>query len=98
MKVSVAEAKAQFSEILRRAEAGEEIEVTRYGRPIVRLTPVRRGLKPGFFGAMKGEIWMAPDFGELPPEVQAAFEGPITFDPMEDASGDLGDPSADMER
>ena len=40
MRIAVAEAKAQFAELLRRAEAGEEVEITRYGRPVARLEPV----------------------------------------------------------
>lgn len=33
MQIAVAEAKAQLAELIRRVEAGEEIELTRYGRP-----------------------------------------------------------------
>ena len=36
--VPVHEAKAKFSEILRRAGDGEEIVVTRHGQPIARIT------------------------------------------------------------
>ena len=41
MKVSVSDAKAQLTELVRRAEAGEEVVLTRYDRPVVRLEPVR---------------------------------------------------------
>jgi prevent-host-death family protein len=41
MKVSVSDAKAQLTELVRRAEAGEEVILTRHGQEIVRLTPVR---------------------------------------------------------
>ena len=37
---AVAEAKARFSELLRRAEAGEEITIRRHGEPVARLVPV----------------------------------------------------------
>lgn len=37
--VPVREAKAKFSELLRAAEGGEEIVITRNGRPSVRLVP-----------------------------------------------------------
>ena len=37
MRIAVAEAKARFSELIRRAEAGEAIELTRYGRPVARI-------------------------------------------------------------
>ena len=36
---SVADAKARFSELLARAEAGEEISIRRHGRPVARLIP-----------------------------------------------------------
>lgn len=37
---AVAEAKARFSELLGRAEAGEEITIRRHGAPIAKLVPV----------------------------------------------------------
>ncbi len=41
MEVSVSEAKAQLTELVRRAEAGEDIVLTRHGRAVVRLAPVK---------------------------------------------------------
>lgn len=37
MQVSVSEAKGQLTELVRRAESGEEVVLTRRGRPAVRL-------------------------------------------------------------
>jgi prevent-host-death family protein len=37
MRVSVSDAKAQLTELVRRAEAGEEVILTRHGQPAVRL-------------------------------------------------------------
>jgi prevent-host-death family protein len=42
MDVSVSEAKGQLTELVRRAEAGEEVVLTRYGQAVVRLVAVRR--------------------------------------------------------
>jgi prevent-host-death family protein len=42
MHVSVTSAKAQLTDLVRRAEAGEEVVLTRHGQPAVRLTPVER--------------------------------------------------------
>jgi prevent-host-death family protein len=50
--VTVAEAKAGFSELLRRAELGEEIIVTRNGEPIAKIGPLRS--RSG--GFLRGEI------------------------------------------
>lgn len=38
--ISVAEAKNRLSELIVRAESGEEICVTRHGKPVARLEPV----------------------------------------------------------
>ena len=40
MKISVSEAKGQLTELVRRAEAGEEVVLTRHGHAAVRLVPV----------------------------------------------------------
>lgn len=40
MDVSVSEAKAQLTDLVRRAESGEEVVLTRHGRGVVRLVPV----------------------------------------------------------
>ncbi len=41
MRVAVTNAKAQLTELIRRAEAGEEIVLTRHGHAVVRLVPVK---------------------------------------------------------
>jgi prevent-host-death family protein len=41
MQVSVTEAKGQLTELVRRAEAGEEIILTRHGHAAVKLVPVK---------------------------------------------------------
>lgn len=42
MQVSVSDAKAQLTELVRRAEAGDEVILTRHGHAAVRLVPVAR--------------------------------------------------------
>ena len=39
--MSVTEAKGQLTELVRRAEAGEDVVLTRHGHAAVRLVPVR---------------------------------------------------------
>ena len=46
MKVSVTEAKGQLTELVRLAEAGNEVILTRHGQPVAQLTPVKRILGP----------------------------------------------------
>ncbi len=46
MNVSVSEAKGQLTELVRRAQAGEDVVLTRHGVPVVRLAPFARQLSP----------------------------------------------------
>ena len=41
MRISVTEAKGQLTDLVRRAEAGDEVVLTRHGQPAVRLVPVK---------------------------------------------------------
>jgi prevent-host-death family protein len=42
MNVAISEGKAQLTELVRRAEAGEEVVLTRHGQPVARIVPVRK--------------------------------------------------------
>jgi len=39
-QISIARAKAEFAAIVARAEAGEEVVITRNGRPVARVAPL----------------------------------------------------------
>lgn len=41
--VGAYEAKTRLSELLEKAEAGEEITITKHGAPVAKLVPVRKG-------------------------------------------------------
>lgn len=41
VQISVTDAKGQLTELVRRAEAGDEVILTRHGHAAVRLVPVR---------------------------------------------------------
>jgi prevent-host-death family protein len=41
---AVTDAKARFSELLARAESGEEIVIHRHGKPVARLVPAKPSL------------------------------------------------------
>lgn len=42
MQISVSDAKAHLTDLVRRAEAGDEIVLTRHGQPAVRLVPIKQ--------------------------------------------------------
>lgn len=73
--VNMHDAKSNLSRLVEQVLAGEEVVIAKAGVPAVRLVPVQSiqaKRKPGRF---KGKITLAPDFGETPEEVVAAFEG-----------------------
>jgi prevent-host-death family protein len=41
MRISVTDAKGQLTDLVRRAEAGDEIILTRHGQAAVRLVPIK---------------------------------------------------------
>ena len=68
------QAKTQLSKLVERVEAGEEVVITRRGKPAARLVPERRG--EGFAslaGSWKDRIRIADDFDELPDDLADAF-------------------------
>ena len=76
MRVNVYAAKSQLSRLLERAVAGEEVIVTRNGKPLVKLVPVGAARPPRRLGGLRGKIRVASDFdAPLPDDVVAAFEG-----------------------
>lgn len=44
--VNLADAKARLSELVSAAEGGETIEIVRRGKPVARLVPIERTIKP----------------------------------------------------
>ncbi|MCL4525948.1 MAG: type II toxin-antitoxin system prevent-host-death family antitoxin [Gammaproteobacteria bacterium] len=46
VSIALAEAKAHLSQVLDRVEAGEELVITRRGKPVARVVPVRPPVIP----------------------------------------------------
>ncbi len=72
--VGMHEAKTQFSRLVDRALAGDEVVVTRRGEPVVRLAPVRPAGRS--FASLRGavpELRIADDFDQLPDDVARAL-------------------------
>ncbi len=56
MEVSVTEAKGHLTDLVKRAEAGEEVIITRHGQGVVRLTPVAMRVAPNERRALINEV------------------------------------------
>jgi prevent-host-death family protein len=75
MEVSVYAAKTNLSKLLARVEGGGDVVITRSGRPVARLVPVRPDAGARVLGLDTGRGWIAPDFdAPLPDDVLEAFE------------------------
>lgn len=75
-QVNVHEAKTHLSRLLRRVASGEEIVISRAGKPVARLVAVAEPKLPRELGRDRGKIWIADDFdAPLPDDLLAAFEG-----------------------
>jgi len=63
-QIDVAEAKRDLDQLLERASQGEEVVITKEGRPLARLTaPISTSTRlQRQFGSIEGEIWMSEDF------------------------------------
>jgi prevent-host-death family protein len=79
MNIPISEAKAQLTELVRRAEAGEEIVLTRFGHAAVRLVPVKRKLTPAERDTIIREAQEAPG-GKATPGPDAARSQDFLYD------------------
>lgn len=64
--VGIHEAKTNFSRLVKQVEAGHEVIVKSFDRPVAKLvpySPAKADRKPGL---LAGKITIEPDFDELP--------------------------------
>jgi prevent-host-death family protein len=70
------EAKTSLSRLVDRAASGEEIILSKAGKPLAKLVPFHRSPVPRQPGGWEGQVRIAEDFdAPLPPEILDAFEG-----------------------
>ena len=60
--VNMHEAKSTLSQLVKRAESGEDVIIARNGVPVVRLTRIKPSKNKLPWGLLKGKIWMSDDF------------------------------------
>ncbi len=74
MRVNIHEAKTNFSKLVDRAAAGEEIVIGRAGRPIAMLVAYRPPVERRQLGAWEGRVVMAPDLDAFDEVIARQFE------------------------
>jgi prevent-host-death family protein len=75
-QVGMHEAKTKLSQLVERAQSGEDIVIARNGKPAVRLVPVAKTASlASVRGAWRGRVQIAEDFDALPDDIAEAFGG-----------------------
>jgi prevent-host-death family protein len=78
-RVNMHEAKTHLSKLVERVEGGEEIVISRAGKPAAKLVPVPRA-KPGRrkLGGWEGKVWMVSEeeMKKVDQEIAEEFYGP----------------------
>ena len=74
-QVNIHEAKTHLSKLLTRVAAGEEIVISKAGKPVARLVPWNQNVKQRTPGLDRGLLTVPDDFdSSLPSEMMDAFE------------------------
>jgi prevent-host-death family protein len=61
MSYTVHQAKTNLSKLIKEAETGKEVIITRGKEPVAKIVPITSVAKKRIPGSMKGQIWSAPD-------------------------------------
>ncbi len=70
---NISEAKAEPSALIEQVLKGEEVILAKAGKPVAKLVAYNGPASPRTPGSMRGEIWIAPDFDELPEDMAEAL-------------------------
>ncbi len=70
---TIDEAQSELARLIGLAEKGEEIVIARAGKPVARIVPYHQADGPRKGGQWHGQVCIAPDFDELPPDIGEAF-------------------------
>lgn len=61
MSYTVHQAKTNLSKLIKEAESGKEVVITRGKNPVAKIVPIADRPKQRVPGSMKGQIWSSPD-------------------------------------
>ena len=77
--IGLFDAKTHLSELVARAERGEEVVITRHNKPVAKLVPYVESVEPRVGGQWKGKIWLADDWDApmTEEELKEWYDAPI---------------------
>jgi prevent-host-death family protein len=70
---NLTDAKARFSEVVDRVAEGDEVIVTRMGKPVARIIAYEAGQAAQRLGLLEGRIRISDDFDEWPDDIAEAL-------------------------
>lgn len=74
--VNIYDAKTRLSQLVDKAASGEDVVISRNGKPWARITQLEAPKRRIKFGLLKGKVAVAADFdAPLPDAILAGFEG-----------------------
>jgi prevent-host-death family protein len=76
MDVSIAEAKNRLPELIRAVEGGENVVITRHGKPVAQITPPPPERRQVRLGGMKERIRLMPGW-DTPVDLDRFLEGDL---------------------
>lgn len=68
-QITLSDAKARFSEVIEKASQGDEIVITRMGKPVAVVIQYHPPESKRKLGSMRGKIQIAADFDEWPQDI-----------------------------
>ncbi len=72
--INIHEAKTNLSRLIERVQQGEEIVISKAGKPVAKLTGLGHQSKPRTLGLLKGKFKVSDDFdAPLPDDILRAF-------------------------
>ena len=66
---NIYDAKAHLSKLIDRVAKGEEIIISKAGKPIIKLVPITPAKPKRYFGVLQGKIEIADDFDAPLPNI-----------------------------
>lgn len=70
---NIHEAKTQLSKLIEKVLEGEEVVISKAGKPLVKMIAYQVNREPRKPGNWQGKVKMSEDFDELPEEVLKLF-------------------------
>ena len=64
MDVSIAQAKNRLTELIRAVESGEQVVITRHGKPVAQIAPPPSARRQIQWGALRDRIQLLPGWDD----------------------------------